>query len=309
MKCITMYILLIICIIMLFEGCTNSTEVNSRNDDIVFMAEYYGEPYDSLTRYIVFMDTTPIYTTGLVFSHFYDKRNVRRNENDLHDFPLCKIGVFVKNIKTNNMYVYSKNIHGDYNSNGVYISSYTDPERRFKSKEYFKSKFSCDSFSIYCLQQLGVSMKLSAILNDIPKKIKPNVDRVVLDSVFKAFFFSSSVRNDDLGVILLSPTDTQYYFTEYDQLINPENIKNDRNNQFYFSHCSHILRNILKENFFVYKRTSELSNGIGTIITINEQMIHDSISNSNIFFKEYDDELMLYEVRVYSRFDLYANLD
>jgi hypothetical protein len=294
---------------MLFEGCTNNTQINSRNDDIVFMAEYYGEPYDSLTKYIVFMDTTTIYTTGLVFSHFYDKRNVRRNENDWHDFPLCKIGVFTKNIKTNNKYVYSKNIHGDYNSNGVYISSYTDPERRFKSKEYFKTKFSCDSFSIYSLQQLGVSMKLSAILNDLPKKIKSITDRVVLDSIFKAFFFPSFVRNDDLGVILLSPTDTQYYFTEYDLLINPENIKNDRNNQFYFSHCSHILRNILKENYFVYETTSELSNGIGTIITINEHMVYDSISKSNKFFKEYDDEPMLYDVKIYSRFVLDANFD
>ena len=297
-----------VCVISYFTSCVDShIDINKqKNVDIQYMSAYYNEPYDSILENISFQDTINVTSIGLRFTHFFDKRNIRRDSNDVHSFDKCKVGVYIKNLNTGNKYIYSKRLFGDYNQvDRKYQSIHNDDFRNFSVQDYFDTALIKDSFFVYYIQQSGVSMKVSSILNDLPKNIKSKLVRHVLDSVFIAFFYEKSVHSSVYSTVKDSFPDWATfaflrYTHDYDSLF-------DYSNKILYSFYNHLRRNLACENIFTYRYPSDFINGFEPIIFLNEGFINDT-SFSNPFYVKYDDETTLYRLRIYSPFMLWKPL-
>ncbi len=288
----------------MITGCEYGQK-KPKNHDIEFMAEYYGEPYDSLAKFIVFQDTTIIYNAGLTISHFYDHRNTRRNAKDSLYFGLSKLGIFVKNTATGQQYVYSKNLPGFFMRGHTSQDSFYSPianraEGTFVQDEYFNTHFRDDTFVIYRLQQTGISMKLSGILNDLPKKTKLNLSRTLLDSVFQAFFFYPYQKSDSNLTILFKGSDTSYFNFRLAFLDNIDDHTTAQQLSLAKAYAKELSNTLSQNNLFVYAMGSRFVNGDAVIVIINENMTRKEIGGPNKFYMEYDDEPMLYDINVYS---------
>ena len=179
------------------------------------------------------------------------------------------------------------------------------PERNFKLELFFYHQNPQDTLAIYYAQQSGVSMKLSAMLNDLPAKIRRKMDETTLDSIFRNFFFPSSQINA-YKIRLLSTSDSIYINEEMclSKYNDATFHTNTRNNLLCNNFKNYVWRNCGRNNFFIYDAPSLLTNGDNLVITINEDLISDSSLSENKFYEQYDNEPILYNIRIYSLFRL-----
>ena len=66
------------------------------------------------------------------------------------------------------------------------------------------------------------------------------------------------------------------------------------------AYAQRLKKSLNKINYFIYIGGSRFASGWSLVIVINEDMVQDDITKPNKFFMEYDDEPMLYDIRIYS---------
>ncbi len=298
-----------ILIVWIICGCTsnlsdNTNEVPDKN--LFFISTYFNEAYDSINKFIVFEDTGIVKTAGLEFYHFYDIRSARRGPglDGFFNYPKSKFGVFVRNQKNGNCYIYSRNSPGNVDPSTHFFSQLTtNYELGFHPKKYFNHINSDDTFALYRLQQTGVSMKLSAILNDLPKNVRATLSRIVLDSIFRSFFYRNYASDNVENPVKLI-NDSINSWSGFCLLFDPNGPNFTESNKLCSKFNNYMRRNALNPNLFVYNTSSKLCNGLGITIAINEDMTIPATVKGDSLFVFYDDEPKLYNLSIYCTYDI-----
>ncbi len=295
----TKYTLFAFLILALSLASMNCQAQQSRDNELVErVSNYTGQDYDTLMKYLRFTDSSFVKSVGLRFYYYYDKR-------DIVNWKYWGASMVIFNNYTHNAYLYSRPIEGRQTKGGPHYFESNVGIYPFFADYYCPDVTSQNFMKPYYLKNLGLSMKLSEILNDIPLPQKTLLTRKVIDSIFgNIIYYQSNPENksanrerfihDSLsisGLLLNSRTSDKYYKE------NERNIKKIE---------KLLYKKVTDSSYYIYFYTSLLFNGTFCVfITINEDIKQQSLYGDSAFYKRFDNEPMLYNVKVYSVYYFY----
>ena len=305
-KTIFFYCSAIVFVLVCFNGMPQSIN-NSNKNNLLYISKYYNEDYDSLRKYMLFSGSGAIASVGLHIYYFHDIR-------DTQDEKFCGANILIHNAITDNYSVYSRPIKGEYcascpGSTHIFMPTvYLHPFL----KDYYC--IDCDKKNyknVYSIKNIGMSMKLSEILNNIPVNKKRLLNKQTIDSIFRLFIFYPNFDSRDVkfNAKLCDDTELDVNLRAMKSALwnGDKQDENYKYNSRYIDSFSYFIRkNFNKDNFYIYFNSSPFFEGTFCIlITINDDIKQQSLYGDSAFYKVFDNEPMLYNVRVYSVYYFY----
>ncbi len=161
------------------------------------------------------------------------------------------------------------------------------------------------SFQYIAEKNTGISIKLSSILCDLPLDTRKTLTKPDLDSIFRYFLFRPSQGNIQLlskGEILNNKY-TKYYLPSFLILDHKNDSSLGKNKSKIYNLINYINDNCDKNNYYAYFAPSVMANyDPYVLISINEGMVSENI---NEFYMSFNNEPILYNIKVYSAFYFY----
>jgi hypothetical protein len=288
-----------------------------------YLSVYCDIPFDSAMHHIFVSDSFKIHKSALKIYHFYDSRDTYLIYN--HDSTetrrlIKRNGFLVANEITGNTYVYFKKDNIEMVKDSAILSKkayygipifYYPPPNEFYTRQALK-----DSFALFSLNNEGLSMKLSSILNDLPQSIKMTMNRVDLDSIFRCILFFADPENTDRigGQLWDSNSVDLNTFICTDKRMLYKNIVLEKipfsvRNQAY-KFYDFLERNSYKTNCFLYSGGSNFINIFGDfcLISVNEGIKEKSINmayHGKNAYQYYDSEPNLFNIKIYCFYNYY----